>query len=56
VVGTGVGPDFLDHGTTVKFFTRRGAYPRWFDDVEGFKGEAMAFISMSDIPRDATGI
>jgi hypothetical protein len=48
VVGTGVGEDFLTHGTTVKFFTRRGSYPRWFEDLEGFTTEAIAVLDMSD--------
>lgn len=48
VVGTGVNEDFLTHGTTVKFFTRRGDYPRWFEDLEGFTTEAIAVLDMSD--------
>jgi hypothetical protein len=48
VVGTGVDQDFLTHGTTVKFFTQRGDYPRWFDDLERFTTEAIAVLNMSD--------
>lgn len=48
VVGTGADEDFVEHGTTVKFFTRRGDYPRWFDDLEGFELEAMAVLDAAD--------
>ncbi|WP_322749066.1 MULTISPECIES: hypothetical protein [unclassified Frankia] len=44
VVSTGVGDDYLTHGTTVKFYTRRDNYPDWFDDLERFAIEAMALI------------
>lgn len=50
VIGTGTGEDFLEHGTTVKLFTRRGDYPRWFDDLESFEQEAMAVLEATDVP------
>lgn len=48
VIGLGVMEDYLTHGTTVKFFTRRGEYPRYFDDLESYQMEAMAVIESSD--------
>ena len=48
-VSTGVDDDFLTHGTTVKFFTRRGDYPQWFNDLERFGIEAMAVLDSSDL-------
>ncbi|GAA3825847.1 hypothetical protein GCM10022226_53260 [Sphaerisporangium flaviroseum] len=51
VVGTGVADDFLLHGTTVRFFTRRGDYPSWFDDLESYELEAMALLDASDARR-----
>jgi hypothetical protein len=48
VVGVGVGEDFITHGATVKFFTKRGDYPRWFEDLERFEDEAMAVLTMAD--------
>ncbi|MGW4644550.1 hypothetical protein ACWEN6_38970 [Sphaerisporangium sp. NPDC004334] len=51
VVGIGVADDFLLHGTTVRFFTRRGEYPSWFDDLESYELEAMALLDASDARR-----
>lgn len=49
VISMGIDDDFLTHGATVKFFTRRNGYPRYFDDLERFKLEAMAILDASDI-------
>ncbi len=53
VISTGVAGDVLVHGTAVKFTTARGKPsgwfdPRWFDDLERFKLDAMAVLSISD--------
>jgi hypothetical protein len=51
-VATGVAEDFLLHGTTVKFFTRRGDFPNWFDDdLEKFEMEAIAVLTNADVTR-----
>lgn len=44
-------PDFSLQGTTVRFFSRRGNYPGWFDDLEGFRLEAIAVLDGSDVPQ-----
>ncbi|MEU8267843.1 hypothetical protein AB0B89_11800 [Sphaerisporangium sp. NPDC049002] len=49
VISTGVDADWSTHGTTVKFFTRRGGYPNWFDDLESFEIEAVALLEASDV-------
>lgn len=49
VISIGVDDDFLSHGATVKLFTRRGEYPRSFEDLEKFQLEAMAVIEADDI-------
>jgi hypothetical protein len=54
IVSTGIAGDVLVHGTTVKFTTARGLPSRsfdlhWFDDLERFKLEAMAILTMSDL-------
>ncbi len=41
--------DFLLQGATVKFFSRRGAYPDWFEDLEGFRHEAIAILDLDDV-------
>ncbi|GAA2001796.1 hypothetical protein GCM10009799_31250 [Nocardiopsis rhodophaea] len=50
VMSTGITEDFLIHGTTVKFFLRRGGLPKCFHDVEGYKIEGLAPISIDDLP------
>lgn len=49
VVSVGIDDDYLSHGATVKFFTVRGDYPDWFDDLERFKSEAMMLMQIGDI-------
>ncbi len=46
--------DFLNQGVRPRFFTRRGAYPRWFDDLEPFKLEAIALLELPDISSHRT--
>ncbi|MEU8329033.1 hypothetical protein [Micromonospora sp. NPDC048839] len=41
--------DFALQGATIRFFSRRGAYPRWFDDLEPFALEAIAVLALSDL-------
>lgn len=39
---------FPIQGVTVRFFTRRGHYPRWLEHLEGFEREAIAVLELSD--------
>ena len=55
VIGAGVDDDYLTHGTTVRFFTRRGDYPRHFDDLERFALEALAVLDIDDAGRATSG-
>ncbi|MEU8217005.1 hypothetical protein AB0C47_14660 [Micromonospora taraxaci] len=41
--------DFALQGVTVRFFTRRGSYPDWFDELETFTLEAIAVLDVSDV-------
>ncbi|MFY1598888.1 hypothetical protein [Micromonospora sp. WMMD737] len=41
--------DFLLQGATVRFFSRRGDYPTWFEDLERYQKEAIAVIGMADL-------
>jgi hypothetical protein len=52
-VNTGIVGDVLVHGTHIHFTTARGEPsgwfdPSWFDDLEKFKLEAMAVLTMAD--------
>jgi hypothetical protein len=40
---------FLMQGATVRFFSRRGDYPMWFEDLERYQNEAIAVLNMSDL-------
>jgi hypothetical protein len=42
---------FLLQGATVRFFSRRGDYPTWFEDPERYQNEAIAVLSMSDLAK-----
>lgn len=44
--------DFALQGGTVRFFTRRGEHPGWFDELEGFTREAIAVLDAVDAPDD----
>lgn len=44
---------FLLQGARVRFFTRRGDYPTWFEDLERFELQAMAVIDISDVLDDS---
>ncbi|MEI8413110.1 MULTISPECIES: hypothetical protein [unclassified Kribbella] len=44
VVSVGVDEGYLTHGATVKFATRRGGFPAFYEDLERFQDEAMAMI------------
>ncbi|RAY13442.1 hypothetical protein DPM19_20490 [Actinomadura craniellae] len=48
VVSTPIDEEFLESGTTVKFFTRRGRHPDWFDDLERFQLDGVALVEMPD--------
>ncbi|MFK4244181.1 hypothetical protein ACI2KV_14985 [Micromonospora chokoriensis] len=41
--------DFALQGATIRFFSRRGSYPDWFDELETFTLEAIAVLDMSDV-------
>lgn len=49
VISIGFDEDYLTSGTTVKLFTHRGSYPRYFDNLERFQLEAMAIVEVSDL-------
>jgi hypothetical protein len=40
--------DFLLQGTTVRFFTQRGDYPDWFENLERFELDAISVLEMED--------
>lgn len=44
IVSVGVDDDYLTHGATVKFATRRGGFPEYYANLERFQYEAMAII------------
>lgn len=44
IVSVGVDDDYLTHGATVKFATRRGGFPESYANLERFQYEAMAII------------
>jgi hypothetical protein len=50
VISVGVDVDYLEHGATVKLFTRRGRYPTQFEELERFQLEAMAVVLVEDLP------
>ncbi|QKW13398.1 hypothetical protein [Verrucosispora sp. NA02020] len=41
--------DFLLQGASVRFFSRRGDYPTWFEDLERYRKEAIAVVDMADL-------
>ncbi|WP_329138326.1 hypothetical protein OG552_30375 [Streptomyces sp. NBC_01476] len=47
IVSVGVDDDYLTHGATVKFATRRGGFPESYANLERFNYEAMAVIDSS---------
>jgi hypothetical protein len=40
---------FLLQGATVRFFSRRGDYPTWFEELERYQNEAIAVVDMTDL-------
>ena len=52
VISVGIEDDYLPHGATVKILTHRGGYPRWLDDLDKFRLEAMALMEPRDIGCD----
>jgi hypothetical protein len=40
--------DFLRQGARLRFFSRRGDYPDWFEDLESFSAQAVAVIDFLD--------
>lgn len=44
VISVGVDDDYLTHGTTVKFVTRRAGYPDYYADIERYRLEAIAVV------------
>lgn len=47
IVSVGVDDDYLTHGATVKFATRRGGFPEAYSNLERFQYEAMAVIELT---------
>ena len=47
-VVTEIDEDFSMQGTTVRFFTERGDYPDWWDDIERFERDAIALVRAGD--------
>lgn len=41
--------DFFLQGVTIRFFSRRGDYPTWFEDLERYRSEAIAVVDMADL-------
>ena len=41
--------DFFLQGVTIRFFSRRGDYPTWFEDLERYQSEAIAVVDMADL-------
>lgn len=41
--------DFMLQGARVRFFTRRGDYPEWFEDLERFELQAIALLDVADV-------
>lgn len=40
--------DFVLQGARLRFFTRRGNYPGWFENLESFELQAVAMINLAD--------
>lgn len=51
IVSVGVDDDYLTHGATVKFATRREGFPEFYANLERFQHEAMAIIESSSGTR-----
>ncbi len=49
LIRVGVDDDYLMQGAGVRFFTLRGGYPDWINDLDGFNLEALMVISVTDI-------
>ncbi|MEU1394546.1 hypothetical protein ABZ403_00385 [Micromonospora zamorensis] len=41
--------DFALQGATIRFFSQRGSYPHWFDELETYTLEAIAVLNLSDV-------
>lgn len=41
--------DFFLQGVTIRFFSRRGNYPTWFEDLERYQSEAIAVVDIADL-------
>jgi hypothetical protein len=48
IVSVGVDDEYLMHGATVKFATRRGGFPNVYANLEQFQSEAMAIINSGE--------
>ncbi|GIF06914.1 hypothetical protein [Actinoplanes siamensis] len=52
VVGVSIDDEdesFFLQGATIRFFSRRGDYPRSFEDLERYQKEAIAVLDMTDL-------
>jgi hypothetical protein len=52
VISIGIDEDYLLHGATVKFCTRRGGPLHNFDDLERYRLEAIALVESGDAAED----
>jgi hypothetical protein len=44
----GIEEDCKLHGSTVKFFTKRGDYPSYYHDLERYKMDEMAVLDAAE--------
>ncbi|MFF2954938.1 hypothetical protein ACFVVU_26770 [Kitasatospora sp. NPDC057965] len=51
VISVGISEDYLMHGATVKFATRRSGFPEYYGDLERFCDEAMALVEFRDFVK-----
>ncbi len=49
-VTTWVDEDFWMQGIVVRFYTTRGDYPDWYDDLERYERNAIALARLSEEP------
>ncbi|WP_425720134.1 hypothetical protein [Micromonospora sp. DT233] len=41
--------EFFLQGANVRFFSRRGDYPNWFEDLGRYQKEAIAVVDIADL-------
>ncbi|WP_154675474.1 hypothetical protein [Parafrankia elaeagni] len=55
IISVGIDSDYLTHGTTVKFFTRRGRHLSFYDDLDRYRTEAIALVEKGGILSECKG-